>query len=78
MVICLMILEKEELINAIEGIENEDYYIHRDLVNVLYSEYLKKIRHPHPLNDQDSTIQLTKREWDILLQMTEGFSSNGL
>jgi two-component system, NarL family, response regulator DegU len=67
--------KKEELISAIERIESEDYYIHKDLVNILYSEYLKKIRHPHPLNE-NSSIQLTKREWDILLQMTEGFSND--
>ncbi|WP_171005629.1 LuxR C-terminal-related transcriptional regulator [Bacillus sp. E(2018)] len=64
------------MISAIEGIESEDYYIHKDLVNILYSEYLKKIRQPHPLNDKESSIQLTKREWDILLQMTEGFSND--
>jgi two-component system, NarL family, response regulator DegU len=69
---------EEQLIKAIDSIENDDYYIHTDLVNILYLEFLRKIRHLEPLDQMTSKVTLTNREWDVLKQMTEGFSNEAI
>jgi two-component system, NarL family, response regulator DegU len=65
---------KKEIIRTIEALETNNYYIHYDLISNLYTEYLK-MRQPAPVDSIRHDIQLTNREWEILKQMTEGYSN---
>ncbi|RDW21391.1 DNA-binding response regulator [Oceanobacillus arenosus] len=67
-------MEIDDIISAINLIENGDIYVHPKLIRVLHQEFLNLL-HPVPYRPKGV---LTNREWEVLEEISKGYSNKDI